>query len=168
MDTRSSGGSSIARAVRRRAQRGAIMTEGVVVIPFFIIIFVSMIFIGGLYEEKLRTHKVSMKDAWASSLRGCTGAGPGPLPMTQGMSLGEASGTPQAALCNTGFSKLAAEATGAVQRPNALGGGTQTATTFTQLICDERPETGQFEGAAQFLWDQFADEMPVTIAGGTP
>jgi hypothetical protein len=161
--------SAIARAARRRRQRGAVMAEGVVVIPFFIIIFAGLVFLGTLYEEKLRTHKTSMDNAWTTALKGCVGQPANALPITKDLPLGAAEGSPQAGLCNTGFGEVNLFEAGAVTRPTTLGGGSQNATTYSYVLCDEDPQTGDFEGAAEFLWQQFAPpEMQVPMNGGGP
>jgi hypothetical protein len=134
------------------------MAEALVAIPFFILIFAGMLFIGNLYREKLRTHRVSMNHAWTDSLKGCDEGELGPLPVTNHINLGAAAGSPQAALCQTGFGKLSHHENGSVQRPSMIPGGAANATTYTHLICNEDPETGQFDGAADFLWNQFASD----------
>ena len=76
--------------------------------------------------------------------------------MTKDVDLGDAAGAPQAQLCDEGFGMVRPSAAGIVQKPSMIPGGPVNATTFANLICDEDPETGQFDGAADFLWQQFA------------
>lgn len=155
-----------ARAARRRGQRGAAMAEALVAIPFFILMFAGMIFIGDLYRTKLATHRKSTNDAWTLSLKGCDEKELGPLPVTKDVDLGEAAGTPQAQLCEEGFGMVRPVAEGTVKKPSMIPGGSVNATTMANLICDEDPETGKFDGAAEFLWQQFAP--PEMQPGGTP
>jgi len=162
---------AITRAARRKRARGAAMAESLVAIPFFILMFAGIVYMGNLYRGKLKTHRLSMEKAWTDSLGGCDEAATGrPLPMTANIDLGEAAGTPQAQLCETGFSWLSEEAAGTVNRPAMLNGGTTQVGTVTHLICNEDPESGDFEGAAEFLWKQFATkEFEVSkIPGAQP
>ena len=59
---------------RRKGQRGAALVEAVVVIPFFIIIFASMIFIGQLYGEKQRTMREAKQNVWVYAMGNCEGS----------------------------------------------------------------------------------------------
>ncbi|AKT36527.1 hypothetical protein [Chondromyces crocatus] len=156
---------AIQLAARRRRQRGAAMVEGVVVIPFFILIFVSMVFIGDLYRSKLTTHRLSMERIWADSLIGCDEAGTGrQMPLSEGIDLKQAAGAPGAALCEDGFGFLTETVVGGVNRPALLSSGNATTTTTTTLICNEKPVTGDFDGAAEFLWNLYApDGMKATL-----
>ena len=58
-----------------RSSRGAAVVEAVVVIPFFIIIFASMIFVAKLYGEKQRTLRVSKEYAWTYAMANCESGG---------------------------------------------------------------------------------------------
>lgn len=150
------GASVLARASRRRRQRGAAMAEALVAIPFFILIFGSMVFIGNLYRSKLNTHRLSMENAWRESLIGCDETTLGPLPVANGIDLKDASGSPGAALCQEGFGVLEESEEGTVQRNYPLPSGTVNTTTTTRLICNEKPVAGDFDGAADFLWNLYA------------
>jgi hypothetical protein len=133
------------------------MVEAVVAIPFFLIIFASTVFIGELYRRKLKSHRESLAAAWNEAGQGCT-APPGVLPGTPPVDLGEASAVPETALCDTGFGDVTEVANGSATAPAIIGGYTANASTATKLICNEQPKTANFEGAAEFLWEQFAPE----------
>lgn len=151
-----SGAAHVARAARRRRQRGAAMAEALVAIPFFILIFGSMVFIGNLYRSKLNTHRLSMENAWRESLMGCDETTMGPLPVANNINLEAMAGAPGAALCQEGFGVLEESEEGSVQRNYPLPAGAVNTTTTTRLICNEKPTTGDFDGAADFLWNLYA------------
>jgi len=67
---------------RRRCSRGAAMVEAVVVIPFFIIIFASIVFVGKLYTSKLRVMRLSKESAWNFAISNCGNRGD---PLTSSM-----------------------------------------------------------------------------------
>ena len=56
-----------------RNERGAAMTEAVVVIPFFLIIWMSLIFLHHMYKGRLEAQTVSMSAALENSYGGCKG-----------------------------------------------------------------------------------------------
>src|SRR5262245_31598672 len=89
----------------RRRQRGAAMTEAVVAIPFFIIIFACTVFAGRVYGTKIKTLNNSARGAWTQALQGCEGSeGESPMAAAGGTDeLDEAEGTNEAAIANKGF-----------------------------------------------------------------
>ena len=151
-------GTAISR--RRRAKRGAVMVEAIVAIPFFLIIFASIVFIGDLYRTKLRTHQDSMAEAWVNAFDDCEdGFGPEPLPGTEGIEWDDADGAPGTALCDARFAKIQSEKSGNVTASSLIGGNQADATTKTTLLCNEVAESGDFDGAADFLWGIFGQEV---------
>lgn len=143
--------------LRRRASRGAAMVEALVAIPFFIIIFASTVFIGGVYRTKLAAHRQSQQTGWTAALAGCTGNAMGALPGSQSIDLKEASSLPEAQLCNQGFGEVEGTGNGSTTASPIIGGKTVNLTTQSPIVCDERPVTGDFDGAANFLWEMFKD-----------
>jgi len=144
------------KAGSRRRKRGAAMVEALVAIPFFMIIFASTVFVGEFYRRKLKSHRESMLLMWQASSLGCDETILGPLPGSANINLGAASEAPGAALCSTGFGEVTELATGSVQASGIIGGYTANASTSTKLICNEKAETGDFDGASEFLWELFA------------
>ena len=140
---------------RRRRARGAAMVEAIVTIPFFIIIFVSIIFVGRLYRSKMKTHRESMASAWQKSVLGCDPALTGPIPGTPSIDLGAAKDAPGAQLCDSSVGQIKESVNGSAAASGALGGFSASTTTTTKLVCNERPTRGDFEGAFDFLWDLF-------------
>lgn len=154
----SSNQDALRRIRRRRRARGAAMVEAIVSIPFFIIIFVSMVFIGRLYRSKMSTHRQAMATAWQNATLGCDPAVTGPIPGTPSIDLGAAKDAPGAQLCNTSIGQVSETVAGNATASGALGGFSATTTTRTKLVCNERPTRGDFEGATEFLWDIFGPE----------
>jgi hypothetical protein len=153
-------GKGTATSRRRRAKRGAVMVEALVAIPFFLIIFASTVFIGDLYRTKLRTHQASMAEAWVNAFGDCeSGIGLPPLPGTGGIDWDEAAEAPGAALCDKDFAKIQSEKSGNVTASSIIGGNQADATTKTTILCNEVAETGDFEGATDFLWQIFGSEV---------
>ena len=153
-------GKGTATSRRRRGQRGAVMVEALVAIPFFLIIFASIVFIGGLYRTKLRTHQDSMVEAWVNAFGDCNnGIGLPPLEGTEGIDWDEADGAPGTALCEKDFAKIQSEKNASVTASSLIGGNQADATTKTTLVCHEVAESGDFEGATDFLWEIFGTEV---------
>ncbi|MGZ3473310.1 MAG: hypothetical protein ACXVCJ_02430, partial [Polyangiales bacterium] len=51
------------------------MVEGVVAIPFFLIIFSALIFVNKFYETKLRTMRLTKESAWNYAMCNCAEKG---------------------------------------------------------------------------------------------
>ncbi len=62
---------------RRRGERGAAMTEAVVAIPFFLILTSSILFVGKMYETKLRVMRATRQSAWSYAMCNCGSGGDG-------------------------------------------------------------------------------------------
>ncbi|MCC6555560.1 MAG: hypothetical protein IT372_21575 [Polyangiaceae bacterium] len=153
------GGTRAAASRRRGARRGAVMVEALVVIPFFIIIFASIVFIGNLYKNKLKTSQDSLAEVWLNSNLGCNGAATlSPLPGTEAVDWGEVKEAPGMALCDKEFGKLQSTKEASVKASNLIGGKNASAGTSTAVLCNEVPETGDFNGAVDFLWGLFGPE----------
>ena len=59
------------RILRKRSgQRGAVMVEGVVAIPFFLLMFAGIVFVGKLYETKMRVMRMTTKPSDVQQPRG--------------------------------------------------------------------------------------------------
>jgi hypothetical protein len=62
-----------------RNENGVAMTEAVIVIPFFLIIWMSIITLHHLYDGRLEAQTISLATALSRSFKGCTGD---PSPVT--------------------------------------------------------------------------------------
>lgn len=129
------------------------MVEALVVIPFFLIIFASILFISALYNQKLFTQRVSMEKSWEAAVEGCESAGGVPLPGSENVDLGQAAAIPATALCSEGFGTVAVTEHKSTTASPLIGAFTRDTSSTTQLVCNEKPASGDFDGAAKFLWD---------------
>lgn len=153
-------GTGAAALRRRRTSRGAVMVEALVAIPFFLIIFASIVFIGDLYRSKLRTHQSSMAEVWSRAFGDCDDPfGLPPLPGTGGIDWDEADEAPGAALCDKDFAKVESQKEAKVKASNLIGGKEADTSTKTAVLCNEVAESGDFEGATDFLWEIFGSEV---------
>jgi hypothetical protein len=147
-----------ARRIRVRARaRGAAMTEAVVAIPFFIILFASLVFIGKLYGEKERTIRQARELAWAQAMN--CGASQSGDPLSEIAVDGKAKSetdkykgvTGELAL-STEHGMASATVTGTASASGVLGGFTRKLSTTTRLTCNEQPLDGDLKGVLKFGW----------------
>jgi hypothetical protein len=147
------------------------MVEAVVVIPFFIIIFASMIFVAKLYGEKQRTLRVSKEYAWVYAMSNCEGGSAnttleqGGSPMSQLESndpnvnpqpLQQFNGSdPGMEKFNKDWGTASATVTGSATASKAIGGFTNDLSTTTRVQCNETPRDGNLRGVFGFAWDLF-------------
>ena len=145
---------------RRRRARGAAMVEALVTIPFFIIIFASMLYVGRLYGEKQRTLRQAKEYAWTFAMSNCSGsaqnAGMGSSGNPgNGIDLGEANnykgvGGDQSLSKDFGTSTATVQAK--VTASNLIGGKTNNLSTTTRVQCNEEPIDGDLLGVLRFAW----------------
>lgn len=67
---------TMTRSRARRRARGAALVEAAVVIPFFIVIFIALVFFSRLYIEKMRTMSDAKQIAWTYAMNNCEGQPP--------------------------------------------------------------------------------------------
>ncbi len=143
------------------------MVEAVVVIPFFIIIFASMIFVAHLYGEKQRTLRMSKEQAWTYAMSNCSGGSD-----ASGSPIGQLSaedsnvdGRPLEQFENSdrGMEKLtkswgtaSSTITGSATASKAIGGFTDELSTTTKVQCNEEPLEGNLRGVFEFAWNLFS------------
>lgn len=63
------------RTPRRIGRRGAVLTEAVIVLVFFVIVFGCGSFVHRLYASKLRTAREARERVWARSMGACAEGG---------------------------------------------------------------------------------------------
>ncbi len=154
------------RGTQRTRARGAALVEALVVIPVFVIVFASMVFVGQLYSERQRTMMSSRSIAWSYAMNNCdgdmSGAG-GTLASSQG---GESVPVPadgadeiskfRAAQGSEIFRKdlgtSVSTVTGAAHASAIIGGYSKSPSTTTRVMCNEKPVDGYLEGVAKFAW----------------
>lgn len=156
---------------RRRGERGAALVEAVVIIPFFIIIFASMIFVGQLYGEKQRTIREAKQNAWVYAMGNCQGSMDDVSSETDGSPMSQVQNadpnvnpdpTQQFSGSDPGMAKLqqdmgtaVATSTGSVTASKGIGGFTNNLSTTTRVQCNEPPIDGNLFGVFKFAWNLF-------------
>ena len=156
---------------RRKGQRGAALVEAVVVIPFFIIIFASMIFIGQLYGEKQRTMREAKQNVWVYAMSNCEGSMSNVSSESDGDPASQMNSqdpnvntnpTQQFSGSSAGMAKLdqdmgtaSSTVTGAVTASKGIGGFTNKLSTTTRMQCNEAPIDGDLFGVFKFAWNLF-------------
>ncbi len=144
------------------------MVEAVVAIPFFIIIFVSMIYVGKLYAKKQRTLREAKQQAWTYALNNCEGSagnatkesGGNPIQnlnnkgvgMGQGGNYKGASGGGSLA---TDWGTATATVKATVVADNLIGGFTRKLSTTTRMQCNEKPAEDSILGVLKAGWHDF-------------
>ena len=64
-----------ARTRARAGERGAAFVEAVIVLPFFILVFAGVMFVGKFYDSKLTVMREARQSAWTQSMSNCGTAG---------------------------------------------------------------------------------------------
>ncbi len=147
------------------------MVEAVVVIPFFIIIFASMIFVAKLYGEKQRTIRESKQYAWTHAMANCEGGSANASSSNEGSPIGKMETMDpkinfepleQFEGSDPGMNKLTDEmalasstVTGSVTASKAIGGFTNDLSTTTRVQCNEKRVKGNLRDVFHFAWDLF-------------
>jgi len=139
------------------------MVEALVVIPFFVIIFILTIFLGRIYNEKLRTTRETKKCVWETAMVGnCEGGcglstvrDLGDADLDMGSEANPSQGHPQVDdwLTRT-FKENDYELWGSATASEAMDAGGFTATVRTRqvVMCNEKPEDGQFRSIFLFTY----------------
>jgi hypothetical protein len=138
------------------------MVEALVAIPFFIVIFACILFVGSFYQEKLRTMAESKRCAWDHALNGCNGgcaadtgtAGPGQeLSSPGGTGNSKTQGAPGADIMSKDFYQSSFTVKSSATASNVIGGFVKPIQSTTVVLCDEVPADGNPVGVAQYLWN---------------
>jgi hypothetical protein len=145
---------------RRRARRGAAMVEALATIPFFIIIFVSMLYVGKLYAEKQRTLRQAKEYAWVFAMKNCSGSAANVTQESNGspgneIDLGEADnykGQGGDKSLNKDFGTSVSTVKGQATASKLIGGKTSNLSTTTKVQCNEEAIDGNIIGVLKFAW----------------
>ena len=156
------------RRVRRRRARGAALVEAAVVIPFFIVIFISLVFFSRLYIEKQRTMSDARQIAWTYAMNNCEGSPPEiqkdneALPSNGGQDLGDnskyANGFSGSDTISKGSNMATASVTGQVTTTDRskIGTGSSAVTkdlkSMAWVTCNETPADGDVGSAIKNAW----------------
>lgn len=151
----------VERARRLRRRRGAAMVEGVVAIPFFILMFVGAMFVGGFFKKRIDAQSNARNETWKrAGVDNCDMGANGQLEGMQivdSKDLGELSKSPLAALCEADFGAISYT----FRDSHAVSGGAwsfnQEVTATVLVPCNETPLAGDaaYAAAVEFLWDAY-------------
>ncbi len=167
----------ISRTRRARAsERGAAMVEGVVAIPFFLLMFAAIVFVGKLYETKLRVMRLTKESAWNYAMCNC-GDGGDPATSTCRAPEGAAAGSggadtgkpdgfdqseiskagsgPGGELASRKFGSSLASMQAEIQADQFLGNFKKTMSSRTKVMCNETPHDGNIKGWGSAAFDAF-------------
>lgn len=139
-----------------RSTRGAVFAEVVVMLPFFMIVWASVIFVHNYYSDRIRLGAKAKSCAWQYANNGCreTPTGCDTLTVGSGSDL-ETSELPEggalSSLASNPIMRAASRivlgsnadvsGSGSTTRPGPLGSGTSSFTVRNTVMCNEVPRT---------------------------
>ena len=145
--------------------------ETVVVVPLFIVLFASMLFIHHVVAKKQGAQLTARNAAWQSAMSGCSGGAEVPTPdFTSRME-----GAPGAEVSLNAFSGQATGSANASVTVSALGAGSsataqsgglsfhQNVSSKATVMCNANTQAGDIPGA--FRWFTSGDLLPSLIGG---
>jgi hypothetical protein len=140
------------------------MTEAVVAIPFFIIMFAATVFIGDFYKQKLRTLREARQKAWVHASANCSSneAETNTSDMSNVPPEGEnpGQGAPGSDVLSKGYDEAHAKVEGEATASNILGGITKTVKSESYVTCNEEPRDGDPLGVFRYVGDVISDVSP--------
>ena len=152
--------STIARLRARKGKRGAAMTEALVAIPFFILIFATTMFVGKFYGEKMKTLRASKECAWSHAMAGCNGGCPADTGVVGGESLQpegtqdpNTQGAPGGETMSKDWYQSKFTVKSSAQASGIIGGFEKKVETTTTVMCNEEPQDGNLWGVAKYIWN---------------
>ena len=166
----------VERARRLPRRRGAAMVEGVVAIPFFLLMFVGAMFVGGFYKKRIDAASKARNEAWqraaVQSCKGGSNCALAGLPIVAAADLGTLSTAPFAALCEADIGGVCYEQ----RTSHAVSGGpwsfNQEIWAKSYLPCNDEAIAGDaaYKAAVEFLWDAYQKQgvLPANAVPPTP
>jgi hypothetical protein len=163
------------RRHRRAGQRGAAMVEGLVAIPFFILIFASAVYIHDLYSTKLTTMATTRRSSWESAMGPCVTGNTMtievfgfnidvPAPSANDLAAGQMA--PGGQLCGKKFDETSMVSTDSATMQSYMGGGTTEVKSGYRLLCNEKPADADFKKGIEYLWNFYGAEAPLPVVVG--
>ncbi len=161
---------STVRARARCCGRGAAVVEALVAIPFFVVIFASIVYVGRLYSEKQRVMRVSKEYAWTMAMSNCSNNNG--VVKTDAMSpVAEAAtqdtnGAISASTLNeygdlsagdvfkTNMGRAESTVEGKVSASRLIGGFSNKLVTTTRVQCNEAPKGSNPVKAITSAWQE--------------
>lgn len=162
---------------KRSRERGAAMVEGVVAIPFFLLMLSAIIFVGRLYETKMRVMRLTKESAWDYAMCNCGDRGDsmssscktpeGASAGSGGKESGKADGFDPSSLKSGGSgpgSDLASKQFGSsyaqmetkITSDKFLGSFNKQVSSRTKVMCNETPHNGDIKGWGSAAFDAFS------------
>jgi hypothetical protein len=149
------------------------MVEGVVAIPFFILMLAGTVFVGGFYRNRLEAQNKARFETWKRAVNdNCDSGSNGDLPgleQIDSADLGELSKTPLAALCDRDVGAVNYTARDSFAVTGAFPFSKEITATVN-APCNETPVAGDvaYEKAVEFLWDAYEKQGVMPSAAGVP
>jgi hypothetical protein len=158
----------------RKRERGAAMVEGVVAIPFFLLMFSALIFVNRFYEAKMRTMRLTKESAWNYAMCNCgergdpgtsscrspegnaAGSGGSDSGKPEGFDPGDikkGGSGPGGDLANKKFGSSLASMEAKITSDGFLGSFTKTLSSRTKVMCNEAPHNGDLKGWGSAAFD---------------
>lgn len=145
---------------RRASERGAALVEAVVAIPFFLILFASVIFSGQTYSEKLRVMRDSKQRVWTYAMASCGEGGNAAdaTGITKGSesngnnggadtsTASNAAGAPHADVINKDLGSASITVDATVTASELLGGTKAKQSSYRKVMCNEPAYDGDIVG----------------------
>jgi len=138
-----------------RDERGSVMTEAVVMLPFFVIVWGCVIYVSQLYEKGIETQAVARECAWRHAKDNCEtetrcaiepGLDPHDYGSGDAASIEAAEGPGGPGFLGEGFltdilfgKDATATATDSTRKPEVIGGGDAQLSGKMGLACNEKP-----------------------------
>jgi hypothetical protein len=139
-----------------RDERGSVMTEAVVMLPFFILVWGCIIYVSQLYEKGIETQATARECAWRHAKDNCEGdsrcAIAGGLDPSRDYGSGDASAIESAegsggpGFLGDGFltnilfgADITATSESTTRKPELIGGGDAQIVGKVGLACNEKP-----------------------------
>jgi hypothetical protein len=164
----------IERARRRSGERGAAMVEAVVAIPFFLLMFAGILFVGNLYQTKMTVMRQAKESAWNYAMCNCGESGDGmstkcqpadgPAAGSGGSdtasptgydpgSISKVGSGPSGELASKSFGSSKASMEQSVTADGFLGGFSKKMSSQTKVMCNEAPHDGDIKGWGSAAFD---------------
>ena len=139
-----------------RDEGGSVMTEAVVMLPFFVLLWGCIIYVSQLYEKGIETQATARECAWRHAKDNCEGdtrcSIESGLDMSRdygsgdGSAIASAEGSGGPGFLGDGFltniifgSDITATAEGTTRKPEVIGGGDAQSIGKMGLACNEKP-----------------------------
>lgn len=142
-------------------QRGAVMTEAVIMLPVLILIWGIILYLHLAFRDAQRNMSTLRSDAWSHAYASCTSTPAAPTELADG---GDFDGEDSADMgglasalrfvSSTLFmiDEFGARRTSEIDRPQTLGGGTRTLEWELLMLCNEQQRDDEDP-----LWEIWAD-----------